>query len=242
MESSLQQQVDTCAATLGPIEQDLPAALAASRSALAVVEADLATLREDAAIAHGKRQDRGLTLACVAEAEERLALAQQELARVRALEATLHATRGYLQEAQDTVHRSIAPTLQATLLRWLPTVTDGRYTQAAVDPETLRVTVKTGSGKWVQASRLSVGTAEQVYLLLRVALVIHLSDPDTSCPLLLDDVTVQADEQRTHALLEALAQIATQRQVILFAQEPAVQRWAGAREEVRLVSLEQVPA
>lgn len=241
-ETVLQQQVDTCAATLGPNEQDLPAVLAASRSALDDVEVDLATLREDAAIAHGKQQDRGLTLASVAEAEERLALAQQELAHVRALETTLQATRGYLQEAQDTVHRSIAPTLQATLLRWLPTVTDGRYTEAAVDPETLRVTVKTGSGKWVQASQLSVGTAEQVYLLLRVALVIHLSDPDTSCPLLLDDVTVQADEQRTHALLDALAQIATQRQVILFAQEPAVQRWAGACEEVRLVSLEQVPA
>ena len=116
--------------------------------------------------------------------------------------------------------------MQATLLRWLPVVTDGRYTQAAVDPQTLQVRVKTGSGKWVEASQLSVGTAEQIYLLLRVALVIHLSDPATSCPLLLDDVTVQADPVRTRALLDTLAQLAQERQVILFAQEPAVEQWA----------------
>ena len=236
--SRLEQQVQA----LGHVEDDPAEALATAQSSLAASETELIVLREAAAIAQGKQQDRADTLASVAEAEERLALAQRELARVRELESRLQVTRHYLQDAQDTVHRSIAPTLQATLLRWLPTVTDGRYTHAAVDPETLRVTVKTGSGKWVEASKLSMGTAEQVYLLLRVALVTHLSDPATSCPLLLDDVTVQADEHRTHALLDALAQIATQRQVILFAQEPAVQRWASDRDGVRLISLEQVPA
>lgn len=240
--SGLEQQVDTCAAQLGPIEQDLTTAWAWAQSSLVRAKNELSTLREVAAIATGKQQDRALTLVSVAEAEERLAAAHHEYARVRALESTLQATRLYLQDAQDTVHRDIAPTLQATLLRWLPAVTDGRYTEAAVDPETLKVAVKTGSGKWVEASRLSVGTAEQVYLLLRVALVIHLSDPLTACPVLLDDVTVQADERRTQALVDALLQVACERQVILFAQEPAIQDWARNHDDVRLVMLEQVPA
>ncbi len=204
--------------------------------------AELVRLREAAAVAQGRVQDRQDRVPSVAEAEELLALAEAELARVRDLQSTLVQARTYLQQAQETVHRSIAPTLQQTLVRWLPQVTDGRYTQAAVDPESLRVTVMTGSGKWVEASRLSVGTAEQVYLLLRVALAIHLSDPATSCPLLLDDVTVQADGPRTRALLETLVQLAGQRQIILFAQEPTVEQWAHSRDDVQVIALEQVPA
>lgn len=226
------RESEQLAATVGEPSDEVPAD----------VEAELITLRQQAALAQGRQQDRTRTLPSVAEAEERLATARGELTRLRTMETTLTQTRSYLERAQETAHRSIAPTLQKTLVRWLPQVTDGRYPQATVDPETLRVTVMTGSGKWVEASRLSMGTAEQVYLLLRVALAIHLSSPATSCPLLLDDVTVQADDARTHAVLQTLAQLAAQRQIILFAQEATVEAWARTRDDVRLILLEQVPA
>ena len=73
---------------------------------------------------------------------------------------------------------------------WLPDVTGGRYIDASVDPATLEVNV-TGPGRhWRAADRLSVGTSEQVYLLLRVALAQHLTTTSERCPLLLDDVAV----------------------------------------------------
>lgn len=240
--SRMRERRDADAARLGPISADLPTTVDAAKGRLSGLEAELLEFRQEAATAEGRQQDRATTLPSVAESEERLELAEQDLARVRDLESTLQRTCAYLQDAQEKVHHSIAPTLQATLVRWLPQVTGGRYTQAAVDPQTLRVRVQTGSGKWVEASQLSVGTAEQIYLLLRVALVIHLSDPAASCPLLLDDVTVQADHARTRALLDTLAQLATQRQVILFAQEPAVEQWAREHADTRLVILEPVPA
>ncbi|MEI6623175.1 MAG: chromosome segregation protein SMC, partial [Actinomycetes bacterium] len=83
------------------------------------------------------------------------------------------------------------------------------------------------SRDWRAADRLSIGTAEQIYLLLRVALAARLTLPGRVCPILLDDVTVQADEVRTKALLDLLLQISSERQVVLFAASPIVDGWAA---------------
>ena len=60
-----------------------------------------------------------------------------------------------------------------------------------------------------------------------MALAQHLATAGESCPLLLDDVTVQADEVRTREILDLLLRLSEQRQVIVFAQEPAVAEWAS---------------
>jgi uncharacterized protein YhaN len=105
-------------------------------------------------------------------------------------------------------------------------VTLGRYTDAWVDPATLQVDVRLSTGEWQPASLLSRGTTEQVYLLLRLALVEHLSPEGRSVPLLLDDVTVQSDAVRTQALLEILLEVSAEHQVILFTRENEVLEWA----------------
>lgn len=173
-------------------------------------------------LAEQKRRGRS-----VAEAEEALSLAETELARVQRLDATLLQTRDFLGRAQDRVHRSIAPALREALNKWLPRVTNGRYTESVVDPETLEVKVRGAGGNWREASLLSRGTAEQVYLLLRIALVEHLTRPRGEvCPLIFDDVMVQSDEFRKKALLELLHEVSAERQVILFTMEPSVADWA----------------
>ncbi|MFI6099052.1 AAA family ATPase [Lentzea sp. NPDC051213] len=166
-------------------------------------------------------------LPSVPDAEEALQAAREVLTEVTAeVEAIDLATR-YLTAAREKVHSTIAPALEETLRAWLPSVTDGRYVDAAVDAATLTVRVCAASESWHQASRLSLGTAEQVYLLLRVALAQHLaSEP---CPLLLDDVTVQADDARTRAVLDLLLRLSADRQIVLFAQETSVVEWARER-------------
>jgi uncharacterized protein YhaN len=85
------------------------------------------------------------------------------------------------------------------------------------------------NGALREADRLSYGTAEQVYLLLRLALADHVTRPGESCPLLLDDVTVHADAARTEAILELLLEAGAARQVVLFTQQEQVRQWAAAR-------------
>ena len=158
-----------------------------------------------------------------------LAGAVRERERVEGLKAVLERTADLMRAAQDRVHRDIAPRLTASLVRWLPVVTNGRYVDAMVDPESLAVRVCGDGRRWREAELLSFGTAEQVYLLLRLALVEHLSAGHDTCPLLLDDVTVHADADRTREILELLLAVSKERQVVLFTQEDQVARWARDR-------------
>jgi DNA repair protein SbcC/Rad50 len=168
-------------------------------------ERTIASLRTEAADAeqqvHEARtelQVRSERLISMPEAEEELAAAQAELDRVESLNRVLELTENRLASAQERVHRDIAPRLQAKLRDRLVRVTAGRYTDVIVDPQTLGVQVRDPSGRWRNASLLSHGTAEQVYLLLRIAMAEILTAAGTRSPLLLDDVTVQADTERTH--------------------------------------------
>ncbi|PWK79410.1 AAA domain-containing protein [Lentzea atacamensis] len=163
----------------------------------------------------------------VPEAEEDVQAAAAVLAEVQAEVEAIDLASRYLVAAREKVHSTIAPALEDTLRSWLPLVTDGRYVDAAVDPLSLTVRVCAASETWHQASRLSLGTTEQVYLLLRVALAQHLATE--ACPLLLDDVTVQADDARTRAVLDLLLRLSEDRQIVLFAQETAVVEWARER-------------
>jgi DNA repair protein SbcC/Rad50 len=164
----------------------------------------------------------------VALAEEDLSAAQTELDRVTRLRDTIGKTKVYLEVAQDRVNHDIAPVLNESVGRRLGQITRGRYRDVLVDPEDLNVRVRLPNGALQPAHLLSHGTAEQVYLLLRVAMAERLTKPDEVCPLILDDVTVQSDGERTRAILETLQAISTERQIVLFTQEEDVLAWAEA--------------
>lgn len=172
--------------------------------------------------------EREQTVPDVAAAEEALEQAQAELARLRGLSHVLDLTERFLNTAKERVHRDIAPRLQESVARHLPHVTNGRYEEVAVDPERLHVRVRARGGPWRDATRLSHGTAEQIYLLLRVALAEHLCSSGEPAPLILDDVTVQSDATRTRAILDVLHELSSDHQVIVFTQEEEVAAWAEA--------------
>jgi len=162
----------------------------------------------------------------VSDAEEELRAAEDELARIRQLSETLEATHAFLTQAKNRVFRDIAPFLADSVKKWLPIITLGRYTDARVDPNTLQVQVSDENGKWRQAALLSYGTAEQVYLLLRLAMTEYLTTPGEVCPLILDDITVQSDSRRKKRILDTLKIVSQSRQVIIFSQEDQVYEWA----------------
>jgi hypothetical protein len=228
----LREQADTASRHAHDIRTAAdPALLAAINPATAA--AKLAGLRETAreagrtaANSSGDLQRFTQSIPSVAEAEEALQTAENELARVRELEETLTLTGQFLERAQDQAHRDIAPVLAATIRQWLPAVTADRYTDVTVNPTTLQVDVCGPTRRWRKADLLSYGTAEQIYLLLRIALADHLTRHHDTCPLILDDATVHADLARTHDILDLLLKIAAHRQVILFTQEDQVAAWA----------------
>ena len=175
----------------------------------------------------------------VAEEEEALVAARSEYDRIRSLDRSLDLTIRFLQEAEERVHRTVAPILAETVREWLPRVTGGRYADCRIDPEKLAVEVATANGRWQRAEFLSHGTAEQVYLLLRLALARHLASQ--GCPLILDDAVAASDSQRKHDLLESLLAVSESTQVILFTHEDDVRAWGRGRlvgEPHKLIELD----
>lgn len=173
------------------------------------------------------------TMRPVAEAEETYARQAAEVERLRTLGTVLDTASSHLRRASERINRDIAPALRHTVERWLPTLTGGRYQRVAVDPTTLEVTVDTPEAGWRPAGRLSHGTSEQVYLLLRVALAEHLVTTEEPAPLLLDEPTAQSDDERTVAILRLLVELARERQVVVFTQETLVREWARAELDDR---------
>jgi uncharacterized protein YhaN len=192
-----------------------------------------------ATAAETKARERAKDAPSVAEAEEALAAAQSESERVVRLGRTLTLALDFLRKAEERVNRDIAPVLAAGLRQWLADVTQGRYTDARVDPSDLSIQVLGPDHQWRDAHRLSHGTAEQIYLLLRIVLAERLVRAGETCPLLLDDVLVQCDRVRKRSLLNVISAVSRARQVILLTQEEEVLQWAQQHvvEPDRLVLL-----
>ena len=224
---------------------DMPGEPDPERDAVATLEHLERRQQETLERERGALEERERNLLDVAEAEERLAQAERRERETARLDATLATTIDFLATAELRVHRDVAQVLRDTVLEWLPRVTGGRYVDCRVDPATLAVEACGPDGHFRSADLLSHGTAEQVYLLLRLALARHLTRPEETCPLLLDDALSGCDAARARAVLETLLAIADETQVILFTHDDDVGQWADRHLEGpghRLIELEPPPA
>ena len=221
---------EEAAALAEPVDpKALTAAHGAATDRLAAAEQEARTARAACHTARGQIEQLAADLPDLADAEDELAAAKRELERVERIDRTLARTIEFLKRAEERIHRNIAPVLRATVLEWLPRVTGGRYADCKVDPESLQVDVCNAGGSWRSAGLLSHGTAEQIYLLLRLALARHLVADGEVCPLILDDAVAACDAERKHALLETLHAVSAETQVILFTHEEDVRAWARQR-------------
>lgn len=231
----LEQLLD--GATIEEIEAEAHARSQAAPSRPVQIESDqlaeLDVARQDKSRADGDVQEsqraiKDLTQVSkpIAAAIERETRLSNRLTNLKELDLCLELAETHLKVAKERAHADIAPALADTMRPWVPRVTSGRYVDITVDPESLKLQAFDAQGRSADADVLSHGTTEQFFLLLRIALAMHLSNADETVPLVLDDVTVQADPERTRAILELLHELSAERQIVLFTQEPEVIQWA----------------
>ena len=73
------------------------------------------------------------------------------------------------------------------------------------------------NGDVVQMDGLSEGSRDQLYLSLRLAaLDLHLAESHEPMPLILDDLLITFDDDRTRAILPQLADLSRRTQIFLF--------------------------
>ncbi len=208
--------------------------LEATESELASTAEQLAAERRAFDLLFGPGADGEMS---VSEAEEYLEAVKAEYEQFKEEAFVLEKTAELLRSAERKIHTLLAPHLQRVAGRLTAEVTLSRYDELFVDDEqpivrVRRVGDRGESGAAIEAERLSLGTAEQIYLIFRLVVANTAATKD-SIPLLLDESTVYADSMRLGRLLEILSKAARSEepfekisQVILFTQEEEVARWA----------------
>ncbi|WP_304426234.1 ATP-binding protein [uncultured Adlercreutzia sp.] len=129
--------------------------------------------------------------------------------------ARLLLAKHMLEAAIATWESKRQPEVYAHASRLLALMTDGRWTQVALTPEGA-LQVADPLGRTRLPVHLSLGTCQQLYLALRIALLTCAENVGRSIPILADDILVNFDATRRLGAARALVQLAEHRQVILF--------------------------
>ena len=137
--------------------------------------------------------------------------------------ARLLLAKHMLEAAIATWESKRQPEVYLRASRLLSLMTEGRWTRVSLTREgTLEVADALGRTR--QPVHLSLGTCQQLYLALRIALLTCADNVGRAIPILADDILVNFDEQRRLGAARALVELSEQRQVILFTCHEGVAR------------------
>lgn len=142
------------------------------------------------------------------EVKTRIDESSREYARLLLAKRMLETAIGaWESKSQPEVYRQAS--------RLLSVMTDGAWVKVAMTSEgRLQVVdaVKTAR----DPLHLSLGTCQQLYLALRIALLMTADNVGRAIPILADDILVNFDSERRAGAARALAELARMRQVLLF--------------------------
>ncbi len=151
--------------------------------------------------------------------------------------ARLILAQAMLKKAIDAWEEESQPEVYAQASRLLSLMTDGQWTHIARgDDGTFEVSDAFHNKRSV--NKLSTGTRQQLYLAIRIALLMCADNVGRSIPVIADDILVNFDAQRRAGAAKALAELADTRQVIvLTCHEEVVDVLRDACESATMIDL-----
>ena len=140
--------------------------------------------------------------------EQRDALERQYAAIALAIET--------LGRADAELQSRFSPQLAQKAADYMDYLTDGRYDELVLARDLSAKARSTDDPTPRDTAYLSAGTADLLYLSVRLALCELTCPADDPCPLVLDDTLVNFDDARAGRAMALFREIAQHRQVILF--------------------------
>lgn len=153
-----------------------------------------------------------------------------EMARLRGDEERLLAEiRGYavtwaryatalhlLQKARDKFESEQQPQVVLEAAGFFRQITNGRYSRllAPMGEQKLEVVASSGANKGLES--LSRGTAEQLYLSIRFGYIRHHAKNSETLPVVMDDILVNFDANRSAQAIQVILELAKTHQVLYF--------------------------
>jgi uncharacterized protein YhaN len=182
----------------------------------------------------------------VAELEQQRLALEQELGECLKSWAVLGCAKLLLERTLRRHEQERQPAVLARAGERFAKVTEGRYTcllpsvgDEAGGRDAIRVV--SSSGAEMDASGLSRGSLEQLYLCLRLGLAETFAERAEALPLILDDVLVNFDPGRAASVAEALADTADRHQVLFFTCHPhLVKLVRQVAPDAQVVELERI--
>lgn len=166
------------------------------------------------------------------EQDERLSnllLKKQELMTQLGQHARQWAVRSICQrllhKAREIYERERQPAVLQEASQLFSVMTAGNYVRVQVPLGEMRLEVQTAKGASRPTEKLSRGTAEQLYLAMRIAFVREYAKHAGPLPVVVDDILVNFDPKRAKATIQVLGQLAATHQVLVFTCHPHVVRW-----------------
>ena len=145
--------------------------------------------------------------------EEKIVNNKEKMVNLKNLEKSMNLAKETLGVAYEKMKSTITPKFTEELSRTIAKITDNKYTHVRFHEDTGLV-VELENGNYMQASRLSIGTIDQLYLSLRLAMVEELSEE--KMPIILDETFAYYDAERLENILKYIAQRFKDYQILIF--------------------------
>ena len=198
---------------------------AGTAARLNAAEGELSRLRSGLAMAQGELN----TLGDPAELELRQEEAREELERRQTEYAALEIALKALDAAHAGLQARFSPALNHLAGDYLAKLTGGKYDKVSLTRQFEALAEEAGGLQPRRALALSQGTADQLYLAVRLAACKLVLPQEEPCPLVLDDALANFDDSRAALALECLEELGGERQILLFTCHSRERAWQEGR-------------
>ena len=162
---------------------------------------------------------------------------EEELVRQQAEYDALRLSLDALQAANTTLQNRFSPELGRRAAEIFADMTGSTWSHILLDRE-FHLSAESGSDPTRRSVQLlSAGTADQLYLAVRLAICEMILPPEQNPPLILDDALLTFDDARLSTTLDYLTRLGAQRQILLFTCQGREAALLRGRPGVHITSL-----
>jgi len=134
--------------------------------------------------------------------------------------AVLTLCRTLLDETRRVYETERQPEVLRQASSFFEIMTEGRFKRVFTPLEGTEIQVERVDGIRLSPQMLSRGTAEQLYLCMRLALVREYANHVEPLPVVFDDIFVNFDPERTRSSIKAVRELCSTHQILLFTCHP----------------------
>ena len=159
-----------------------------------------------------ERKNTNLKLENLSKIEEELVNNKEKLSTLQKINLSFQLAKEILEQSYEKMRNTVTPKFTQELSKNISEITNGKYNKIMFNDE-VGLIIELGNGNYVPASKLSIGTIDQLYLSLRLSMAEELSKE--SLPIILDEAFAYYDEERLENILEYINKKFNNHQMII---------------------------